>query len=267
MPIIAMTAHAMDNTRTRCLAAGMSDHISKPVRLERLYGLLKKWISTLHPPSSKSSWNTQPILEIPGVDAVSALEAMAGNRPLFFKILRQFRETHGNTVEEIRKALNFGDQAVAVRMVHSIKGAAGLFGAYELKQHAEYLETVLREGNVDVQDQAITTFDAVLKPLIIALEDLEAEPNVLPKSEPEEPPDSSQRALLLERLSDLLWEHDPESDHVLDLLRPLLRVAPTALLFRELETHVADYDYQDALVVINRICQILNMPLPRQRAG
>ena len=157
LPIIAMTAHATIEERHRCLAAGMNDHISKPIDPENLFETVGKFcqspLSTL--PSDTLSPNggvergkeeSSQLDELPpiaGLDTTDGLSRVAGNRQLYLKLLRQFIEQQGPVPAQIAEALERHDDSLAERLAHTIKGLTGSIGARSLQQVAAKLEKAI----------------------------------------------------------------------------------------------------------------------------
>ena len=139
LPIIAMTAHATIEERQRCLAAGMNDHVSKPIDPAMLFATVGRFYRPLTPSVSPSAGErvaegrvggmSDDLPSIPGLDAKDGLSRVAGNRKLYLKLLRQFVEQQGPAVEQITTALAQGDVALAERLAHTLKGVAGNIGA------------------------------------------------------------------------------------------------------------------------------------------
>ncbi|MBT7859447.1 MAG: DUF4154 domain-containing protein [Gemmatimonadetes bacterium] len=154
LPILAMTANAMEVDRERCLAAGMNDHITKPIDPDVMFRTLLEWIPAgdrgMQPPSvDVDSADTSPasILEsITGLDVAAGVQRVAGKRDFYERLIRQFCDgVESETVGTVRALLDKGQLAEAERAAHSLKGSAGTLGAGELQSRAEGLETAIRD--------------------------------------------------------------------------------------------------------------------------
>ncbi len=162
LPIVAMTAHAMSSDRDKSLSAGMNDHITKPIDPVKLNQTLVKWIKPgkRDVPESlveKTSQNLEPepkdslpMEGVPGISIGDGLASVSGNRKLYKKLLRRFRDNYGSTPSDILAALDEGKDDDAVRLAHTLKGVAANLGAGTLAHTAGILETALREGQADV---------------------------------------------------------------------------------------------------------------------
>ena len=159
LPVIAMTANAMAGDRERVLAAGMNDHIAKPVKVDELYATLARWLPV--PPGP---------LELPGVERAAAIGALQGNEALYRRLLGLFADHEASFVERWRAARAAGDVAAATRVAHDLKSAAGTLGARELADAAAVLERVCAAGAPDVEVAPLVEHvTARLVPLLGAL--------------------------------------------------------------------------------------------------
>ncbi|HTS87524.1 MAG TPA: ATP-binding protein [Gemmatimonadales bacterium] len=123
LPILAMTANAMPGERERCLAAGMDDYVSKPVREADLARLLRRWLpggTSTHP--APASGGPAPRSEEADAAGRGATELAERFLPFFL------RDTPGQ-VAEIGQALLADDLTLAGRAAHALKGAASAVGA------------------------------------------------------------------------------------------------------------------------------------------
>ncbi len=152
VPIIAMTAHAMQGDREKCLEHGMDDYIAKPVTPLALTRILDQWLV-----KSKAS-RTGPALaamtapvDAPGVTAIPAdpapifvesalLERLTGDRALVRTVALCFLEDIPKQIESLRGSLDAEDAKAAARHAHSLKGAAATVGAESLRNLAFALE-------------------------------------------------------------------------------------------------------------------------------
>lgn len=158
VPIIAMTAAAMSEDRDAARAAGMDDHLSKPIDIERLVGVLQRWIPerTIAPavlPAPLPAEAGPAIPPIDGIDVQQALTRLGGNAALLRRLLRQFADGYGEAALPLQTSLDRGDRATAARMLHSLRGTAGSIGAMQVHAAAAALETALAAGStVDLGD-------------------------------------------------------------------------------------------------------------------
>ena len=147
LPILAMTAHAMESDREKSLQAGMQDHLTKPINPEYLYATLAKWLrsGTLSAAESAQSGATPSSGpgDLPGLSVQNALRNLNGNKSLYNKLLNSFVESYGNVPQQVRDALDSGDQQLAVRLAHTVKGIAANLGAFSLASVAGDLENTL----------------------------------------------------------------------------------------------------------------------------
>ena len=146
LPIVAMTAHAMDEERQRCVAAGMNDFITKPIDPALLQSKLARWkpAGGLPPPSLLTETKPMNIAaelpELPGIDQALGLKRMMNKVKLYEKVLRDFHARFANEAATIRAAIASSDFIDAERRAHSTKGLAGSIGATRLQECATALE-------------------------------------------------------------------------------------------------------------------------------
>ena len=115
LPIIAMTAHATVEERQRCFAAGMNDHVAKPIDPAALFEAVGRFYkpSEVAPARDQASGPApqEALPPIAGLDTNDGLARVGGNRTLYVKILRQFAEQQGPALDNIADALASGDHA------------------------------------------------------------------------------------------------------------------------------------------------------------
>ncbi len=179
LPIIAMTASVMAGDRDRCLEAGMSDHISKPIGIEQLMGTLARWLpargAAAAAPVAAALVPTQALADMPatldGFNVADGVKRVGGDRGLYRRLLLQFYDHSGRAATEIRTALAAGDRAKAKAEAHTLKGVAGTLSAKELYAAAAALETALRRNaeTVEAETQALEAAHARAMAALAAL--------------------------------------------------------------------------------------------------
>jgi two-component system, sensor histidine kinase and response regulator len=187
LPIIAMTAHALDSEVKRSIEIGMNDYVTKPVDPDKLRSTLEKWIKTTKPPSPVNAetrtpdiYSTELPVSIPGIDMQSALKRLMGNKKLLNKLLRDFIENYGNISEQIREVVARQDLAAAGRIAHTFKGVSGNLSASELYAIAQDLEVDIRQNNLDGINDKLLKLDEGIKTVKSAISSSSSikEPNI-----------------------------------------------------------------------------------------
>ncbi|MBT4612866.1 MAG: response regulator, partial [Gemmatimonadetes bacterium] len=170
LPILAMTANAMAQDREQCIAAGMNDHIAKPIDPDLLLAKLVEWIPPLpeerrttpaveastaeaDQPSQTGGMQGDPLRQVDGLDVDAGLRNVANNREFYVRLLRGFVSgIEADTVHTVTDRLATDDRDGAERAAHSLKGVAGTLGAQHLQELAQQLETGVRE-KTDISTQ------------------------------------------------------------------------------------------------------------------
>ncbi len=147
LPIIAMTAHATIEERQRCLAAGMNDHVSKPIDPGNLFETVGRYTrEPAGPPPPAPAAAAEPpdgLPSIAGLDTKDGLSRVAGNRKLYLDLLRKFADQQGPAPDRIAEALARNDASLAERLAHTVKGVAGNLGARTVQQIAAEVEKAI----------------------------------------------------------------------------------------------------------------------------
>ena len=215
LPIIAMTANAMQGDKEKCISVGMNDYISKPLDFNKFYETLGKWVK-LKNPIQKVAEKIQvediniDNLKIEGIDINEALARMAGNKKLFLTQLERFVKSQ----EDFKTRIVDEDLEVAIREAHTLKGLCGNIGANSLFDKAKELEYHLKEKGFDNSSfLLIQILNEELEELVIKIKEqlnifgLEKENESLDNLEIDEEKVSK----LINELQDLLDELDSDA--------------------------------------------------------
>ncbi|MBF0357524.1 MAG: response regulator [Magnetococcales bacterium] len=270
-PIIAMTAHAMAEDKRKCLQAGMDEHLTKPIRPERLYGVLAHWLGDVKPakPLAIECSDTTELPEIAGLDIADGLERVVGNRRLYRKLLIRFREDNANDVEKVSNALSAGDYATAASLVHGIKGVSSNIGAKTLHLKAEVLEKTIKDHAEKMINEAFAAFSIAHSSLIAAMEVLAPSEELAVKklvttdatAEDDEDVEKEKVAALLEQLIELLQENSVETDTLLEGLSQELITSKAVYNMNKMLAKLEQYQFDEAIDQANEIANVLNISL------
>lgn len=157
LPIIGVTAHAFAEERERCLAAGMVEHTTKPIDIDLLVNAIQRHVavhteadSTLVEQTSATPGAAQQQSENKGMIDWQALGERYNYRQTFIsKLLRTALETHGQTADKLRIAVEAGDLEQMAFIIHGMKSAAGALYASQLFDLAQQAEQSARQRQVD----------------------------------------------------------------------------------------------------------------------
>lgn len=152
LPIIALTANVYVSEQNAFLAAGMNDHIGKPLDPDRLVATLAKWVhpkrpADVTPPATVvAASKPVPLPDLPGIKVAESVRRIGGNLNLYYALLDKFKTNQQNVAQKIRDALAASDTKTAEILAHTLRGIAGNLGAEDLQNHAELLENNVKNG-------------------------------------------------------------------------------------------------------------------------
>ncbi len=173
LPILAMTANVSESDRLQCFAAGMNEHIGKPIDLEELVLTLMALLQ-LRPPSDKptsskpTSSASDTASDTAGIEELgSIVRRFGGNRAAYRKMLAQFEPETMTLLGELVQQIAQRDSVGAAATLHAIKGTAGTMGARALAHRAAELECELKASKSTSTDILSAQHQQELKQLLI----------------------------------------------------------------------------------------------------
>ncbi|NVN98170.1 MAG: transporter substrate-binding domain-containing protein [Geobacteraceae bacterium] len=266
LPIIAMTASAMTSDRDLCLAAGMNDHVTKPVDVGELFSTLHRWLR----PDSGVPQAVATAAEVkkefsedtPGIKLNRAMQRL-GNRELLLSVIREFRRLHSRDDEIIRDAVRKGDSVLARRVAHTLKGLARTIGAEDAGVCAAAIESALAKESSEDLTQLLDELTAKLdcfKQQISFVNDLSQERDLSATAvRNADSADPEIIAALLRALSGELENNNLEACTTFRKLKQLLASDVFDFYLQKMERAVESLNFKDAKDILNNLAEILNI--------
>ncbi len=296
IPIIAVTAHAMEGDRELCFSAGMDDYLSKPFKSKQLAEVLDRRLGRVQgaPIGGGAAENRpkgtvgRPEVGQPGlgpyayIDVGAALERMEGDESLFLSLVSDFLEMWESEFHGIRAALEKKDLAEACLRAHSIKGAAGSLSAKELAKSAAELEAALRAGAATGLGELVARLEQVggdtmayARQLLISREPPAAPGSESPGSPASNGPSAEngcapqvpvftnpdQALKHLGQITKHIKAHDPiATREALGLLAAVFAENSGDRYLQRLSDSLSEYDFDGAMIVVEELIRDGKLP-------
>lgn len=251
LPIIAMTADAIQGIREKALASGMNDFVTKPIQIKALFAALKHWLpqrsqvvqTDIARKSVSISVQPETMLlpKVSGWDIDIAMQRLAGNQQLYFKLLEQFAELLPQVLLNIEIAIAQSQWETVRIEIHTLKGSASNLGLESIHQTLLELEACLKIKNLKLENWKKGVGSILSFVNLLNLNQLkQIEPIALEQSE-----ELTQEEIksLIQALEEALKQYDPAASELLLKLQGLYVEQST---FHQIQTFIDNFDFDAA---------------------
>ena len=153
LPIVAMTANAMEGDREKCLAAGMNEYVAKPIQKHELVSVLERIAPSI--PHHQEQQTTgapgdsgEESRDAPTFSLEDLLERFDGDEEIIHELIQDYLVDAPNMIEELAEKLAAKDYEQSSKIAHKLKGASGYAGAMSLREGAmKMMELAGKEDN------------------------------------------------------------------------------------------------------------------------
>jgi CheY-like chemotaxis protein len=165
-----MTANALEGDREKCLAAGMDDYLSKPVKVEELQGILEEWLA--EPSKAEEVGNSSSTGDTTApVDTERLQESAGGDEQLLLELVEMQLNQVKENIEKLRSAIEGGAAGEVARIAHTSIGGSATCGMVALVAPLQELERMAKAGELAGADVVLDRMSKELERTGLFLEE------------------------------------------------------------------------------------------------
>ncbi len=274
LPIIAMTANAMTGDREKALAAGMNDHLAKPVDVDALCALLERWLPQSGKTAEEKHHPREEIApkppEVTILDMEEGLDRVRDNRELYFNLLDLFNDHCRQALEEITAELSAKNLDAVRKVAHTLKGVAGNVSAVDVYQTATELEEAVIQRQLSEIDPLVERLSKSVETVRRTIAELhlssQEENACVDKAQTPHQVDMDVVAPLVRRLGALIEDNDLESNDVINTLRNHLN-GDHAVILAAMKKKLCTYEFEGARQDMQKLAGGLNLKMQENDHG
>ena len=187
LPVVALTANAMQKDFDKAIDVGMQDYLAKPINVDSFYRILLKYLPAKEEHKNRpisidkqqtSTISIDRLMSIKELDIVAGLERVGGDEDLYLSVLFGFVDIFADAPRELGGFVERGDHQSTKQLAHNIKGAAGNIGADGIYSLMELLENIL-ETEPSSRDVLLTVdrFGIAFRELVLSVDQMREDPS------------------------------------------------------------------------------------------
>ena len=266
VPIIAMTANAMQSDKEKVLSHGMNDHIAKPINVKQMYSTLAQWLSVEVPETDSDiglvTVEDNPVgkpFEFEHIDFEKGLAVTNGNAALYRKLLARFIDGQQDFAEQFKQIKSADDQVALTRLAHTLKGSAGNIGATALYDVAHQLELACSENSLQIDELFLNTNEQLALVISeISSADTIAQSLGTNGDKAASVLSSEELVNRLKALFELIDDFDATASEVASSIEAEVSAPEIKAMFKEMTAALDEYDFETAGEVTQNIITTLN---------
>ena len=268
LPVLAMTAHAMKGEREKSLAAGMNDHITKPIDPEFLYMTLRKFlapksVNTQQKESKRDKVVVETVvnnINIVGIDTITGLRRAAGKEEVYLKLLRTFVENYGSFKAKANQLQTQNRLDETGMLLHTLAGVSGNIGITEVYKLAQELtlefKLHIKGGSLNFTPILQNKLEEVANVLEIYLDRIHVFLGTLEIASTNNKQDVSDAELdeMLKKLEIAIVDNDPVSIEQCSFLIENIKLNDALVeLLMDVSTSINNFDFEEAMDKFNTL--------------
>jgi two-component system, sensor histidine kinase and response regulator len=146
-PVIAMTAHVVDGEREKCLAAGMDDYMSKPIKREMLKRMIDRWLHT-NEKSHEETQHTSTLDALSPVDVDCLIDAADNDPAILQRIIELYIRRTTEQLNQLRTAIEMNSAEDIYKIAHTCLGGSLSCGMMAIAPSLSNLERMAQNGDL-----------------------------------------------------------------------------------------------------------------------
>ncbi|MBF0227318.1 MAG: response regulator [Desulfobacterales bacterium] len=276
IPIIAMTAHVVDEEIEKCFSAGMNAYVPKPISSNEVLSVIHQCLKSLNPVSLANKKVEKPIEHLPfndlppylpGIDVQDFLNRSNGNTKLLKKILLVFLDNCPFSPKDIKNAILSNDTNKAKFVAHSIKGISANISAKTLFNYSKEIEACIQNFDANEFEKIFIGFEKAFEDVILASNIIKSFEKSNRPIEEEVQFDIEKISTIILKMKNLIIERDFYTlEYVEELKKHLASSANVKDKVELLAKQVNEFNFNSALQSLEQIANALKISLSTSTA-